>query len=345
MTPTPSPVIEAVDVRRSYGRTAAVDGASLELHAGRITCLLGPSGCGKSTLLRLIAGLEPVDGGEVRADGRVLSGKGVHVPPEKRDVGLVFQDYALFPHLTVLDNVGFGLRRLAPAERKKRAMEQLARVRMEDRAAAYPQALSGGEQQRVALARALAREPRAVLLDEPFSGLDGRLKAEVRDATLAVLRGAGAAALIVTHDAEEAMMMGDALALMNAGQILQTGSPRECYLKPASPAAARLLGEANLLPATLKNGRAETAYGVIFAAGRNGPARVMARPEALVIGAAGVAARVVDTAFMGGATLVHLEAGGVAALARAPGVAAPAVGAEVKVALDPAYCVVFSKDL
>ncbi len=344
MSPGSSPVIEAVDVRRAYGRTAAVDGASLELHAGRITCLLGPSGCGKSTLLRLIAGLEPVDAGEVRAEGQVLSARGVHVPPEKRDVGLVFQDYALFPHLTVLDNVGFGLRRLRPAERRTRALDQLARVHMDDRAAAYPQALSGGEQQRVALARALAREPRAVLLDEPFSGLDGRLKAEVRDATLAVLRAAGTAALIVTHDAEEAMMMGDDLALMKAGRILQTGSPRECYLKPASPAAARLLGEANLLPATMKNGRAETAYGTIFAAGRNGPARVMARPEALVLAGEGTAALVTGASFMGAGALLRLEAGGVPALARWSGVAGPQVGDEVRVVLDPAYCVVFSSE-
>ncbi len=344
MSPELRPAIEVDKVRRLYGRAAAVDGASLELHPGRIACLLGPSGCGKSTLLRLIAGLEPVDAGEIRAGGRMLSGPRVHVPPERRDVGLVFQDYALFPHLTGLDNVAFGLRRLPSAERRRRAMDQLARVRMDDRASAYPQALSGGEQQRVALARALAREPRAVLLDEPFSGLDGRLKAEVRDATLAVLREAGAAALIVTHDAEEAMMMGDELALMKAGRILQTGSPRECYLKPASPAAARLLGEASLLPATMKNGRAETAYGTIFAAGRNGPAQVMARPEALVLGAEGAPARVTGTAYMGASTLVRLEAGGVPALARSTGGAAPAVGDEVRVALDPAYCVVFAAD-
>jgi iron(III) transport system ATP-binding protein len=337
-----SAVIEVIEARRVYGRATAVDGASLELHPGRITCLLGPSGCGKSTLLRLIAGLEPVDGGEVRAGGVMLSGPRTHVPPERRDIGLVFQDYALFPHLTVEQNVAFGLRRLTPAERTARAVAQLVRVRMEDRAKAYPQALSGGEQQRVALARALARQPRAILLDEPFSGLDGRLKAEVRDTTLAALRAAGTAALIVTHDAEEAMLMGDELALMKAGRILQRGSSRECYLKPASPAAAALLGEVNLLPATLSNGRAQTAFGMIFAAGRNGPARVMARPEAFVLGAEGAPARVRDAAFMGPGSLLHLEAGGVSALARAPGAGGPKAGDEVRVTLDPAYCVVFA---
>jgi iron(III) transport system ATP-binding protein len=324
-----------------FGRTVAVESASLDLHAGRITCLLGPSGCGKSTLLRLIAGLEPADGGEVRAGGELLSGPGAHVPPERRDIGLVFQDYALFPHLTVEQNVAFGLRRLAAAERRRRTADQLARVHMDDRARAYPQALSGGEQQRVALARALAPEPRAVLLDEPFSGLDGRLKTEVRDTTLAALRAAGTAALIVTHDAEEAMLMGDEIALMKAGRILQRGTARECYLKPVSPAAAALLGDVNLLPATLGNGRAETPFGTVFAAGRNGPARVMARPEAFVLSGEGVTARVRDAAFMGPASLLRLEAGGVSALARAAGADGPRPGDEVKVMLDPAYCVVF----
>ncbi|MGZ8370686.1 MAG: ABC transporter ATP-binding protein, partial [Caulobacteraceae bacterium] len=225
-------VIEVREVRRVYGKTIAVDGASLTLNAGEITCLLGPSGCGKSTLLRLIAGLEPVDGGEIVSGGKPISGKGVHLAPEARGVGMVFQDYALFPHLTVLGNVEFGLRRAPAPERRNRAMAELERVRMAGRAGAWPQALSGGEQQRVALARALARSPKAMLLDEPFSGLDGRLKAEVRDTTLSALRSAGVATLLVTHDAEEAMMMGDTIALMRDGRILQSGSPRDCYLKP-----------------------------------------------------------------------------------------------------------------
>lgn len=333
-------VIEAVEVRRAYSGKAAVDGASLALYPGRITCLLGPSGCGKSTLLRLIAGLEPVDGGEVRAGDVVLSGPRRHVAPERRDIGLVFQDYALFPHLDVLDNVAFGLRRrLSRPERRARAMLELERVRMADRAHAYPQALSGGQQQRVALARALARDPSAILLDEPFSGLDGRLKAEVRDATLAALRHAGTAALIVTHDAEEAMMMGDEVALMQDGRILQAGTPRDCYLKPASIAAARLLGEANVLEGELKNGRIHTGFGDVMAAGRNGPMSLMVRPESLVVADAGEPAIVTDAAFMGAAVMLQLEtATGQRALARVGSAAAPRPGDTVRVSLDPRFC-------
>ena len=336
-----APVIEVLGARRLYDRKAAVDGASLSLSPGRISCLLGPSGCGKSTLLRLIAGLEPLDGGEIRGGGRVLSGPGVHLPPEARDIGFVFQDYALFPHLSVGDNVGFGLRRLGAAERRAKALAQLERVKLADREAAYPQALSGGEQQRVALARALAREPMAVLLDEPFSGLDGRLKAEVRDATLAALRAAGAAALIVTHDAEEALMMADDLALMQGGRILQAGGPRDCYLRPTSLAAARLLGEANELPVRVIQGRLSTAFGDLAADGRIEAVTLMARPEGLMLGDTGVPARVVEARFAGATVALTLEAGGVRALARVPLANAPTVGADVRVSLDPMFCAVF----
>ena len=331
--------IEVRAARRLYGAKAAVDGASLALHPGRISCLLGPSGCGKSTLLRVIAGLEPLDGGEVLGDGRLLSGPGRHVPPEDRDVGVVFQDYALFPHLTVLDNVGFGLRRLPPAERRARAMVQLERVRMADRAGAYPQALSGGEQQRVALARALAREPRAILLDEPFSGLDGRLRTEVRDATLETLKTAGAAALIVTHDAEEAMMMGDDLALMQAGRILQNGTARDCYLNPASVAAAQLLGEVNVVPAWIEAGRATTALGAVACEG-TGPGSLLVRPEGVRLADEGDSARVVRARFAGAFAMLTLEAGGQTVLCRGPADRSPEAGETVRVTLDPLFCVV-----
>lgn len=338
-----APAIQVTDVRRLYHGKAAVDGASLMLRPGRITCLLGPSGCGKSTLLRLIAGLEPLDGGEVRAGDQVLSGPRRHVAPEDRQIGMVFQDYALFPHLTAVQNVEFGLRRLSKADRRRRAIAELERVDMADRADAYPQALSGGQQQRVALARALARDPHAILLDEPFSGLDGHLKSKVRNATLRALRDAGAAALIVTHDAEEAMMMGDEIALMKSGQILQTGSPRDCYMKPASIAAARLLGEANVLEGELKNGRVRTAFGEVMAAGRNGPVKLMARPEGVVIGDVGVEAQVADVAFMGAYLLAAVRtADGALVMARTGSAAPPKAGQMVRVALDPAFCAVFS---
>ena len=331
-------VLTLSEVRRVYHGKAAVDGVSLALHPGRIACLLGPSGCGKSTLLRLIAGLEPVDGGVIESAQGRLSTPGTHVPPERRDIGFVFQDYALFPHLTVEANVAFGLQKMPAAERRRLSHEALAHVGLDHRAASYPQALSGGEQQRVALARAMVRKPALLLLDEPFSGLDGRLKTEVRDATLAALREAGAAALIVTHDAEEAMMMADDLALMKHGRILQTGSPRDCYLRPVSASAARLLGETNLLPATIENGQAVTAFGSISATSGTS---VMARPEALVIGGDGVGATAVDCRYAGATTLVTLEAGGATAQARVPSRTAPAPGDSVRVSLDPSLCAVF----
>lgn len=332
-------MIAVKGARRLYGKTAAVDGANLTVEAGRLTCLLGPSGCGKSTLLRLIAGLEPLDGGEITSDGKMLSGPRVHMAPETRDIGFVFQDYALFPHLTVEQNVAFGLSHLPRDKRRARALAELERVRLAGRSGAWPQALSGGEQQRVALARALARDPRAILLDEPFSGLDGRLKADVRDATLDALRDAGAAALIVTHDAEEALMMADDLALMRDGRILQTGAPRDCYLKPVSMAAARLLGEANELPVIgHTGGTARTAFGAVAGEGQV----VMARPEAVVLDPKGVRAKVTAVRFAGSFVQATLFADQETVLARIPVAAAPKVGDEVHVSLDPAFCVVFA---
>lgn len=297
--------VEVTGAVRRYGSKSAVAGVDLSLQAGRITCLLGPSGCGKSTLLRLIAGLEPLDAGQIRADGRNLT----PLPPEQRDIGLVFQDYALFPHLRVEENVGFGLTHLPAAERRARVADLLGRVRLADRARAFPGELSGGEQQRVALIRALAPSPRAVLLDEPFSGLDSHLQGEVRAATLDLLRASGAAVLIVTHDADEAMQMADDLALMSEGRILQRGTPEDCYLNPVSVEAARLLGEVEVLAADIRNGMAETAFGSLPAQGRpDGPARVLVRPEGLRVGS-GVEVDVTDVRFVGSVWKATLQAG------------------------------------
>jgi iron(III) transport system ATP-binding protein len=336
------PVLTIEKARRVYGAKAAVEDASLILRPGRITCLLGPSGCGKSTLLRLIAGLEPVDGGIISGPHEVLSEPGVHVPPEARGIGLVFQDYALFPHLTILDNVAFGLSGRPKLERRERAMRQLRHVRLADRADHYPQTLSGGEQQRVALARALAREPAAVLLDEPFSGLDATLRAEVRDAALHALRATSAAVLIVTHDAEEAMLTADDLALMQSGRILQTGSPQDCYLDPVTVEAARLLGEVNLLPARVSGGLAATPFGEVPAPSRaDGPCVVMARPEAFSLGPEGAPASVTDVRFGGASSAVTLAMADTHARARVPSEQAPHAGEGVKVTLNPRFCRVF----
>jgi iron(III) transport system ATP-binding protein len=330
------------DVRKLYGAKTAVDGVSLTLKAGKITCLLGPSGCGKSTLLRLIAGLEPLDGGTVSTD-HILSGPGYHLPPEQRDIGLVFQDYALFPHLSVEDNVAFGLKRLDPVTRHKRALLQLNRVQLADRAKAFPQALSGGEQQRIALARALAREPALVLLDEPFSGLDAHLKAGVRDATLEALREAGTAALIVTHDAEEALMMADHLALMDQGKILQTGTPQDCYRRPVSLAAARLLGPANPIAVVVAGGKADTGLGRLDTTGlADGPAMAIVRPEALTLTADGTKAMVLANRFAGAESWITLRIGALELEARMATRASPVVGSQVLVRLDHSACSVTS---
>lgn len=333
--------VEVRGARRAYGGKPAVDGADLTLERGRLTALLGPSGCGKSTLLRLIAGLEPLDGGEIRIGGAVASGAGVHLPPERRDVGLVFQDYALFPHLTVAGNVAFGLKGSA-AERRRAALTLLDRVKLADRADAYPAALSGGQQQRVALVRALARRPGAVLLDEPFSGLDGQLKGEVRDTTLAALREAGSAVLTVTHDAEEAMMAADELALMSDGRILQRGGPREVYAQPVSLPAARLLGEIDTFPADVRAGRAETPFGPLPAPGwPDGAALAAARPEAFRLAEDGVSVRVLGSRFAGSSAAVRLQAGDSAVVARFHPAEAPEPGSAVAVTLDPRFCVLF----
>jgi len=301
MTHPLNPAVLTVEaVSRAYGSRRAVVEADLTLEAGKITCLLGPSGSGKSTLLRLIAGLEPVDAGVIRAGDQILSRPGHTVAPERRGTGLVFQDYALFPHLTVLDNVRFGLTALPRGEQRARAMAALERVGLADRARDWPHALSGGEQQRVALARSLVREPAAILLDEPFSGLDAHLKAGVRDDLTAALRAEGAAVLIVTHDAAEALMIADRLVLMDAGRVIQSGEPAECFERPASLAAARLLGEINAVPVTVGRGAAETPWGAAPAPGLDdGPAWLLLRPQDLTVGEEGPEASVTSCRFGG----------------------------------------------
>lgn len=298
--PLDSDVLTLESVSRAYGARQAVIAADLILKAGRITCLLGPSGSGKSTLLRLIAGLEPVDAGVIRAGNEILSRPGRTVGPERRGTGLVFQDYALFPHLTVLDNVKFGLTSLLRNEQRTKAMAALGRVGLADRARDWPHALSGGEQQRVALARSLVREPAAILLDEPFSGLDAHLKAGVRDELIATLRAAGAAVLIVTHDPAEALMIADRLVLMDAGRVIQAGAPADCYDRPVSLAAARLLGEVNSVPVKVAAGVAATPWGPAQATGMaDGPAQLLLRPQDLTVGREGLQGLVTAHRFAG----------------------------------------------
>lgn len=294
-----NPIIELVGVTRRYGPEPAVAEASLALFEGRTACLLGPSGCGKSTLLRMIAGLEPVDAGEIRIAGARVSDPYRIVPPEDRGVGLVFQDNALFPHLDVRGNVGFGLAHLPARERAERVDALLEQFHIAQLARSWPHMLSGGEQQRVAIARAMARQPALILLDEPFSGLDGMLRESVRGALLDDLRASRATVLVVSHDPDEAMSIADDLVLMADGRILQCGRPADCYRQPANPTAARLLGDLILLPGSIHAGAIETPLGRFPAPGLgNGAGLIGLRPDGLALGRAGNAsegaARVIE---------------------------------------------------
>lgn len=335
MTQTPeAPLLTVQAVSRAYGPRAAVAEASLALRAGEITALLGASGSGKSTLLRLIAGLEPVDSGEIRLGDTLLSSPGRTLAPERRGIGLVFQDYALFPHLSVLDNVRFGLKGLTGNEQRSRAEAALERVGLGERGSAWPQWLSGGEQQRVALARAMVRGPEVLLLDEPFSGLDAHLKAGVRRDLTGTLRSAGTATLIVTHDAGEALMMADRLVLMESGRVIQSGTPADCYRDPASVAAARLLGEVNVIPVAVEGGVARTPWGPVAAPTlEDGPARLLLRPHDLGLAVGGTPARVIGRGFAGAFSQVEVQLGEQVLQMHLSG-PAPAVGETVAVSAD-----------
>jgi iron(III) transport system ATP-binding protein len=269
----------AHDVSKHFGSTRAVDRADLCVERGEFVALLGPSGCGKTTLLRLIAGFEQPDGGTIAIEGRRVAG-GAWVPPERRHVGMVFQDYALFPHLTVAENVGFGLPRSGRAGRVADALELVGLGGLESR---YPAELSGGQQQRVALARALAPRPSVVLLDEPWSNIDPLRRASMRDEIADILRTVGVTTLLVTHDREEAFSLADRIAVMRDGAIVQAGLPEELYAAPADRWTAEFVGAANFLPGRIAGDFVETRLGRFPVASRNGATDVdvLVRPELL----------------------------------------------------------------
>src|SRR5262245_34372260 len=249
------------DVSRRYGATLALDHVSLDIAPGEILCLLGPSGCGKSTLLRIAAGVERPSSGRVLLDEQQVAGPNRLVPPEQRGVGLMFQDFALFPHLSILNNVAFGLKSLTRREAKAEARAALERVGLAHYANEFPHILSGGEQQRVALARAIAPRPSVLLMDEPFSGLDPRLREKIREETLAILHETRATCIVVTHDAEEPTRMGDRGALLRAGHVVQTGRALDLYRAPKDILAARAFSDLNEVPASIENGSARTVLG------------------------------------------------------------------------------------
>ena len=266
MTQT-APRLEIRNMCRSFGGRNVVDNVSLQIMPGQVTCLLGPSGCGKSTTLRMIAGVEMQDSGEIYVDGKLICDTVYRIPPERREIGLMFQDFALFPHLSVADNVAFGLKSGTRAEKRARVEELLARVDLLRFIDGYPHQLSGGEQQRVALARALAPNPKIMLMDEPFSGLDNRLRDGIRDETLTILKEQDTAVLLVTHEPDEAMRMADEIALMRDGQIVQKGAPYNVYTRPLDRAAVAFFSDANVLKAEVSGALAQTPFGRFLAPG------------------------------------------------------------------------------
>jgi iron(III) transport system ATP-binding protein len=307
--------------------------------------VLGPSGCGKTTLLRLMAGFERPDAGTISVAGRELAGPGTFVVPEHRRVGIVFQDYALFPHLTVEANVAFGLSRREREERERITRTTLELVGLQHKADSHPHELSGGERQRVALARALAPAPELILLDEPFSSLDATLRAGLRREVELILRDAGATALLVTHDQEEALSLADRLAVMREGRIVQVGAPQEVYGKPASRWTAGFVGEVNVLAGVAHGAGVETELGVFdVGAPATGTVHVAVRPEQLLLRADSSGnAEVVAREFRGHDVLYRLRhEGGRTVLVQLPSLELHEVGARVFVrpAPDAVTCLV-----
>ena len=338
------------NISHAYGKYASVKDISFEVNEGEVVSLLGPSGCGKTTLLRLAAGFEAPQHGQIIQNGQVISSKDGVLAPEARQMGLVFQSYALFPHMTIQDNVMFGLHAQGSAE-KQRAEMLLSEMDLLEYKNSYPHELSGGQQQRVALARALAPAPKLILLDEPYSGLDSRLRERVRDQMLHALRLSGTAALMVTHDAEEAMFMSDRIIVLRDGQMVQQGRPIDLYCRPNCAFVAEFFGEVNHIPAIGQNGQVTSLFGTFPCeqVEEGQKAVIVLRHEGLHVGmdTKGVQAFVQEAHLLGRSSLLHLSVpaeNGQAELhlhARIPGLNSFAEGAQVYISIDPAQAFVF----
>lgn len=307
-------------VSHRYGRARSVEDISFSVNAGETVCLLGPSGCGKTTLLRLASGLEAPESGRISIAGAtVASGKRI-TPPEKRPISMVFQDYALFPHLNVLQNVVFGLKRVQPEERYRRARDVLGKVGLSHVEKRFPHTLSGGQQQRVALARAIALRPAVMLMDEPFSNLDINLRFSVREETRKILRAEGAATVLVTHDGEEASQLADRILLLNQGSVMQEGTPEAFYFYPRNAFAARFFGETETTRGSVCEGTLDCPLGQWNLPGKtvNGPVEVIVRNQAFLFHPPAedrqhyrqTEVRIVESRVMGGRRVTELAIGG-----------------------------------
>jgi iron(III) transport system ATP-binding protein len=334
-------------VERRYGETYALRDVEGDAAPGEVIGLLGPSGCGKTTLLRIASGIEKPSAGRVLINEREVAGPSRFEPPEKRNVGLMFQDFALFPHLTVLDNVAFGLKALPRLEAAREAIALLSRVGLESYANVYPHVLSGGEQQRVALARAIVPRPSVMLMDEPFSGLDVQLRDSMQEETLGLLRETRATCMIVTHHPEEAMRLGDRIAVMRNGRLVQVGKAEELYHSPADLFVARLFSEINEIPCLMRGGTLRTPLGVFavpdLAEGDQAILCIRQRGIKLLPAEQGLPARVLDIKFLGDVGLVEIAVQGfdLPLKARARENEGWAKGAEVSIEIDPTRVLVF----
>jgi iron(III) transport system ATP-binding protein len=340
------------DVTRSYGRLLALDAVTVAVEPGTVLCLLGPSGCGKTTLLRIAAGIERPTSGRVLLNDTVLAGPNAFVPPEARGVGLMFQDFALFPHLSIVDNVAFGLRRARTGETRRAAMALLERVGLTDYAEAYPHTLSGGQQQRVALARAIAPQPSVLLMDEPFSGLDVQLRDSMQQETLGLLRETSATAMIVTHHPEEAMRLGDRIGVMRAGKLVQVGAAQDLYHRPSELFVARLFSEINEIAGKVVGDGIDTPFGRLGANGAvDGSAVVVGvRERGIALTRAngsGLKGRVLDVKFLGDAQLIDVRAEGLTAPLRVRTHVGERFeeGVEVGLSVDPTRTLIFPAPL
>jgi len=346
-------LLELQQLAHAYADHTVVDGLSLHLAAGTIGCLLGPSGCGKTTVLRCIAGFERPDGGLIRLGGDALSGPGLHVPTEQRRIGMVFQNYALFPHLTVAENIAFGLHAMPSAARARRVDELLVLVGLPSQTTRYPHELSGGQQQRVALARALAPRPRLLLLDEPFSSLDVDLRERLAAEVGAILRAEGTTAILVTHDQHEAFAMADEIGVMQHGRIQQWDTPYNLYHRPLNRFVADFVGQGAFVPGqVLAGGAIRIELGVLRHAALNAAmgwnsgdtVSVLLRPDDIVHDDASVVtAEVVAKAFRGAEFLYTLRLGsGQEVLSLVPSHHDHAMGERIGIRLDVDHVVAFS---